>query len=316
MGKTEQINRLQLESTYKSKDTEEWLDIHFTRPVGLWWAMWFKKLNIHPNTVTVCSMILGVAAGVNFYYRDWIHNLLGVILLMWANFYDSADGQLARMTGKKTRWGRILDGFAGDVWFYVIYISLCMRLMPQQIPGTTIDWGFSIWLIALVSGLICHARQCALADYYRNIHLYFLQGKEGSELDSFEQQRKLLHETPKKGNFWWRAFLWGYGNYTRSQERMTPRFQEMMCFFNGSGASEKFRSDFRKMSLPLMKYANILTFNTRALVLYISCLIDEPWIYFMSELTVFTLLALYMWCRHEKMCRQFSERLQAGMYKI
>lgn len=48
------------------------------------------------------------------------HTLIGIFLLMWANHYDSCDGQLARLTGKKTRWGRMLDGFAGDLWFFTI----------------------------------------------------------------------------------------------------------------------------------------------------------------------------------------------------
>ena len=63
---------------------------------------------------SVSGFILGVAAGVMFYYPDMTHTLIGIFLLMWANHYDSCDGQLARMTGKKTRWGRMLDGFAGD----------------------------------------------------------------------------------------------------------------------------------------------------------------------------------------------------------
>ena len=40
-----------------------------------------------------------------------------------------------------------------------------------------------IWVIAVVAGL-CHAKQAAMADYYRQFHLYFLKGKDGSELDS------------------------------------------------------------------------------------------------------------------------------------
>jgi hypothetical protein len=316
MGKEKQNTTSRLEATYKSADTEEWLDIHFTRPVGLWWAGWFERWGVHPNTVTMLSIFLGIAAGLNFYYRDLWHNLLGMLLLMWANFYDSADGQLARMTGKKTRWGRILDGFAGDVWFYT-YVCICLRLMPQFIPGTSYTWSWIIWVVAAFSGLVCHAKQCALADYYRNIHLYFLKGREGSELDSYHGQRELLHATPRKGNFWWRLFLWGYGNYTYGQEQMTPAFQQLMRYLHeqkGQGEDDAFRADFRKCSLPLMKYTNILTFNTRAIVLYVSCLIDEPWIYFVAELTVFTVLAVYMRWRHECMCRRFLRRLQAGVY--
>src|SRR5699024_12136855 len=77
--------------------------------------------------------------------------------------------------------------------------------------------------LAAFSGTVCHSKQCTLADYYRNIHLYFLKGKNGSELDNFKQQREIFYSLPWKGNFWWKAFLYFYGNYTRQQDRKSTR---------------------------------------------------------------------------------------------
>lgn len=165
-----------LAATFKSMDTEEWLDIHFTRPLGLLWANFFNAFGVHPNVVTILSIFLGLAAGIMFYFEGLTYSLIGIGLLVWANLYDSCDGQLARMTGKKTRWGRILDGFAGDVWFFAIYAAICLRLMPV--------WGIWIWLLCAFAGFVCHGKQCQLADYYRNIHLFFLKGESGSELDN------------------------------------------------------------------------------------------------------------------------------------
>lgn len=305
-----------LQSTFKSMDTEEWLDIHFNRPIGFLWARFFDHFGVHPNVVTVLSIFLGVAAGIMFYYSDLTHNVIGVLLLVWANFYDSCDGQLARMTGKKTRWGRMLDGFAGDLWFLSIYICISLRLMHRNIPFTSTEWGIWIFLLCIFSGTYCHARQCRLADYYRNIHLYFLPGAS-SELDTSEGQREILRNMPKKGNFWWRIFLKSYINYTAAQEKLTPWFQKMMNLIRterGGEVSDRFRADFRKQSKPLMKYANVLTFNCRAITLYVACLIDEPWIYPVVEIVVFTSLSFYLQHRHEQMCRQFYEKLKAGEY--
>lgn len=294
----------ELTSTFKSLDTEEWLDIHFTRPIGLMWAKFFNRFDIHPNVVTVFSIILGVAAGVMFYFPDLLHTVIGILLLMWANFYDSADGQLARMTGKKTQLGRVLDGFAGDVWFFCIYAAICLRLMPE--------WGWWIWLLAAVSGLICHAKQCQLADYYRNIHLYFLKGTKGSELENSGKLKEEFDALPWKGHLIWKIFLHSYGGYTRSQEQMTPAFQKFKkacdTAFNGN-IPQALRDDFRAGSRPLMKYANILTFNTRAIFLYIVLLLNIPWVYFVFEITVMTALFLYMRARHEKLCKRLTERL-------
>ena len=126
-------SKTNVEATLKSLDTEEFTDIHFYRPLGYLWARLFEKLGISPNSVTIASIFIGIAAGVCFYFNSLLINVIGMLLLIWANTYDSADGQLARMTGKKTPLGRILDGMAGDFWFISIYFFICLRLTPSGV---------------------------------------------------------------------------------------------------------------------------------------------------------------------------------------
>ena len=130
--------------TLKSLDTEEFIDLKFYRPLGYAWALLFERLNITPNVVSILSIFLGVTAGVMFYFNDLYINILGMFFLVWANTYDSADGQLARMTGQFSRMGRILDGACGDIWFITIYAAICLRLTPT--------WGIYIWLLAAFAG--------------------------------------------------------------------------------------------------------------------------------------------------------------------
>ena len=306
-------NTTTLESTFKSQDTEEWLDIHFTRPIGLLWANFFNFFNIHPNVVTILSIFLGAAAGYMFYFPDLLHTLLGIFFLIWANLYDSADGQLARMTGKKTRWGRILDGFAGDIWFFSIYFALSLRLQNEFIPGTDYTWGIWIWVASAFSGFICHGKQCQLADYYRNIHLFFLKGVEGSELDNFKKLRNELKTLSWKKDGMWMIFLYFYGNYTHSQECMTPEFQKfrktLLKKYPNNKIPQTLCYKFRQGSLPLMKYANILTFNTRAIVLYFSLLIGLPWLYLLFEIIIMNILFFYMRYKHEALCIKLNSEL-------
>lgn len=310
------FDKKEIELSYKSMDTEEFLDIHFNRPIGYLWAVFFRHLGVHPNIVTILAIFLGIAAGIMFYYPDITHTLVGIGLLVWANHYDSCDGQLARMTGKKTRWGRMLDGLAGDLWFISIYAAICLRLQDEALPfgigaSQGLTWSYRIWLLGAVSGLICHTRQCALGDYYRNIHLFFLKGRDGSELDNFVQQRKIFHSLPWKGNIWWKLFLYFYGNYTRRQERTTPAFQRFYAWIvkeYGDSIPQNIRDDFRTRSLPLMKYTNILTFNTRIIVLYLSLLAGVPYIYFMFELIVLSAIYIHMWHSHESMCKDLYHK--------
>lgn len=293
-----------LEATLKSLDTEEFIDIHFYRPIGYRWALLFNRLNVSPNSVTVASIFIGIAAGICFYFQSLAINIVGMLLLVWANMYDSADGQLARMTGKKSALGRILDGTAGDLWFISIYAAICLRLTPE-------GWGIWIWLLAATTGFF-HSKQAAMADYYRNIHLLFLKGKSGSELSHSPQLKENFKKMKWRDGFIYKLFEAFYINYTVGQEAWTPRCQEMMNIirekYDGQ-APEWFRTAFRAKSLPLMKYTNMLSFNTRVIALFVSLFINMPWLYFLFEITVLNAMLLYMIRRHERVCAEFCKQL-------
>ena len=297
-----------LQASFKSNDTEEWLDVHFTRPIGLVFALLWNKLNIHPNVITILSIFLGAGAGCMFYYTDLTHNLMGVGLLMLANFCDSTDGQMARLTGKKTLIGRMLDGFSGDVWFLFIYVAIAMRLYHQQIPCTDVAWSIGSWILCSIAGFLCHSPQSSLADYYRQIHLFFLKGKDGSELDSYQKQVDTLKALPKQGAFWERLFYTNYAKYCHSQEKRTPAFQRFFMKWNAS-QKEETRLRFLEGSRPLMKYTNLLTFNLRAIVCYIACLTDHAWLYPLFEIIVMSAMYVHMHRTHERLCEELSREL-------
>lgn len=292
----------------KSMDTEETFDLLFYRPLGFTWAVIARKLGIHPNAITIASIFLGVGAGVAFYFDSLWINVIGALLLVWADSFDSADGQLARMTKQYSRLGRILDGLSGDLWFAAIYIAICLRENVTSEFFMAHHW--VIWVMAVVTGM-CHGVQAAQADYYRQFHLYFVKGEEGSELENSRILRERLAAMPWRGHFWSRLVLLFYTRYTEGQERRTPWMQRLRAELAkryGTRIPADFRARFRAASKPLMKYTNILSFNVRSWALFAAILIFRmPWLYFVFELTVLNALMVYMVYRHEKICKQFIE---------
>jgi hypothetical protein len=254
------------------------------------------------------SIFLGLGAGWMFHYTDLWSNVCGVLLLMFANFCDSTDGQMARLTGKKTLIGRMLDGFSGDVWFFAIYIGIVARLWNQHIPFTNIEWGIWGFVLCALAGFGFHSKQSSLADYYRQIHLFFLLGKEGSELDNYRQQRQIYENLPK-GEVLSRLFYYNYANYCKSQEQRTPQFQQFFARWKSDAAlqTEDVRQQLLAGSRPLMKYTNLLTFNSRAITIYVTCLLGCPWVYPLVELTVLQAMYVYMHRKHEKLCAALNK---------
>ncbi|MBP5628891.1 MAG: CDP-alcohol phosphatidyltransferase family protein [Bacteroidaceae bacterium] len=288
----------QVLATMKSRDTEGPFELYVTRTPGYLWALLFKKLRVHPIAVTLLSLVIGCASGYFFYLPELKWNIVGMVLLIWANWYDCADGQLARMTGQKTQLGRILDGFAGDAWFFCIYSGIAERLRPE--------WGLWSWVLVVVTGIFFHARQCSLADYYRNAHLYFTGAANELERSAdIEKQYKALR--------WWskdmlqKFFLFSYASYTRGQENPTPQFQQLYNNVrerHGDNIPGELRTRYRAFSKPLMPLCQVLTFDARVGVLFLSMFVGLPWLYPALELTAFEVLRIYVNLRHERECKK------------
>lgn len=308
----------QYKASLKSMDTEEHIDLAFYRPMGFAWAIFFAWLGVSPNVVTILSIFLGVGGGILLYYGAepyiWL-NYLGIFLIIWANTYDSADGQLARLTKQYSRIGRILDGVSGDFWFVAIYIAIVLREIHfgDNLLGDYFgSHAWLIWVIAIAAGG-CHAKQAAMADYYRQFHLFFLKGEEGSELDSTEQLDKENAGLTWKGDFMKKLTMLFYRNYTANQEVMTPRMQQLRRALReryGKAIPQAFRDSFRLKSLPLMKYTNMLSFNTRIIAMFLSVIFKMPWLYFAFELVVLNAMMVYMILQHEYICKKSLNEIQ------
>lgn len=295
-----------LASTLKSHDTEETFDLIFYRPIGYVWALICRRLGIVPNAVTIVAIILGTAGGVLFAFGSLPLTLWAIVLIVIANSLDSADGQLARMTGQYSRLGRFLDGMCGDIWFVTIYVAVAYRLSGQE------GWSTYAWLLGVFTGIF-HVKQAAMADYYRNFHLFILKGKQQSEWDDSDQLASEYPKIPWFPNIFAKLSALIYLGYTREQERSTPALQKLRHLLDNRYGDEwpaPLREAFRHESKPLMKYTNILTFNTRIFVLFAAMLLDKPLYYFLFELTVMNIILIYMIARHERICRRFIATIE------
>jgi hypothetical protein len=288
-----------ISATYKAREVEETLDVWFYRPLGYQIARAASRLRLTPNAVTAMGGLLGILAGHFFLYRGWVPAACGIVLLVTSEAFDSADGQLARLTGQYSKLGRILDGLASNLVFTSIYVHIAIRLAPEF--GSLAAIG-----LIVVAGM-SHSMQCAVADYYRNAFLSL--GAVGcDELD--EAQRV---ETAYRALAWPRdlghklAFRL-YLNYTRQQEMLTRSFRALQREVAASDREARpawLAEAYRAMNQPLLKYYNILTANTRMFVLAVAMCVDRPLLYLGFEIVF--LNALLAWVSSVQ--NQNNERL-------
>ncbi len=321
-------------ATLKSAETEDWLDLHVIRPFCYYLAVFFNKFDIHPNTVTIWSMIVGAASAIFFgcgslYYSGWwglSMNIIAIVLLMIADILDCTDGQLARLSGKKSRLGRILDGVAGFAWFIPIYHLLVYRfclhhdiefslLGIEDTQQNVIIATVIAYILGVISGVMGLAGQQRLADYYIQVHLFFLKGEKGAELDNSKRQQEIYDQmTPETHSWAERYFQKSYIDYTKKQEKVTPQFQRLMQklrekFGASENIPESIRKEFHDQSLPVIFWNGLLTFNFRSFWLFVFCLLDIPVMNFVWEIVGMGLLYLYINRRHEAFCKKIADTI-------
>ena len=284
-------------SSLKSIETENKLDLYFYRPIGYQIARVLKHTFITPNMVTIFSIFIGAGTGLMFYFDNLIFNLIGIILLVTANILDCVDGQLARLTGIKSKIGRILDGIAGDIWFLVIYICLALRL--------THTYGTAWFFVPAVMAGLSHLAQANITDYYKTLHLYIESKEKGSELQSIAQIKEQQQNTKGIKKIFFSVYL----IYTAWQEKTTPVLQKLLVRLQakyGDSLPQDFRVKFRRGSCSLMtKYIDYLTFNGRTVVLFLVILSGYVWIYFVYEIIILNFILFLAIKMHEKMCNKF-----------
>jgi phosphatidylglycerophosphate synthase len=272
----------------KGEVVEEWIDLHFFRPLGFAIADRLRGTRVSPDQVTLASLVLGLAAGHLMFYASPALNALGVILFILSDVLDSADGQLARMRGTSTRFGRILDGVADNVRFINLYLHLLARL---ALAGS----GWEALALGALAGA-SHSFQSAAVDFIRQAYLYLGVGR-GSELD--------LPETIDRSRPQSLAQRIGavlYRDYVRRQTWLFPRTAELVRAA-GNDVGEPFRGDYRSRTTRNVVRCAWIGQNMRFLLLALTALPGWPAGFFWLTVGPFNLILLWLVLGQERAAR-------------
>lgn len=291
------------ELIYKSKNTEEYLDKIFYRPSGYLIALLSRKIGLTPNIITSFSVIIGIAGSVFFLPVNIYFNFTGILFLIFSDILDSADGQLARLSNKSSKFGRILDGLGGDLIFLTIYIVLCLRLKND-------GFGITIFIIAFIS-IICHSFQSSIADYYRNIFMYYTSQDGKSELEFSKDIHSNIKNMSWKQSFLKKLLLQLYYSYTKQQEFLSREFIKFNNYVKSEYQSipKYIKINFKVSFKPMIKYYNFLTINSRIAALSIFILINKPLYYFVFEIVFMNIIFAYVLICHRIKFRDLTSKI-------
>jgi len=122
------------------------------RPWDARFARWLvtplKDSWVTPNHLTTVRLAVGLAAAACFLPGSYLASNLAGLLLIVSNFLDHTDGELARMSGKTSRFGHLYDLASDALVTILLFIAIGVGVATR--PG--VDFDVPPALIGAVAG--------------------------------------------------------------------------------------------------------------------------------------------------------------------
>lgn len=291
MKKTDMVNAPR-ERPRRARELQDSLNHYLYHPLAWRLAQALAPTPVTPNMVSVAGGLFVVAAGL-VYWRGpgwglvwpWAA-LLGLLLHMTWHVVDGADGDLARLTGRSSPLGELIDGICDYASHVVLYVMLVFVLAPQ------IGLGWA-WFWALAAGA-SHVAQANFVEVQRRFYQYWTYGVPWLN-NSTQTDAALFND--QRGVAWLlRGFVRGY---LRLASGMSPNAltidkavtAAIAADLAGDGtALAQLRAAVQREQRPLLVTLKVLGPNPRAITLGIAMLIGSPLWYFVYQSLVLNVL--------------------------
>ena len=97
------------------KDTDGWFSTNLNRPVSLRLSRILVHYPVHPNVLTLITLLVGALSGILSAFGGYYWLALGGILYQAASILDGVDGEIARAKFLVSRSGMWLDTVCDDL---------------------------------------------------------------------------------------------------------------------------------------------------------------------------------------------------------
>jgi phosphatidylglycerophosphate synthase len=208
---------LDIEKMNKLPAGERFLDVN-----EIWYFMnrWVVRLlyptSVTPNQITFLSLVFGLAS--SWFYVSGIPDALvwGALFLYGKVFLDNVDGNLARVRGTTSRFGRFLDSLADFLVTVLVYIAVTVYLV--QTKGMQ-----EYWVLGLL-GLLAGFMQSTFFVFYLVNYTSRVGSYEKNRVDESvteEDKRKVEEGQTDPWDLRLQTmFVWAYGWQDKAVEQL------------------------------------------------------------------------------------------------
>lgn len=281
----------------RPRELQDPLNHYLYHPLAWQLARRLAHTPLTPNMVSVFGACMVIAAAAA-YAQPWYpwSAVLGLILHMSWHVVDGADGDLARLTGRSSPVGEMVDGLCDYLSHVVLYLVLGWMLSGSI--------GAAGWWWMLAAG-ISHAVQSNHVEVQRRQYQWWVYGTPWLRNNHAAEGS----ETAKSG------FSALVSAYLGVASGMTP-YALRIDAAAASAAGDRARLDViaaavRAVSPPLLLMCKVLGPNPRAIVLGISMLAGSPLYYFAYQALVLNALLVQSVLMHNAAARRVAAQIGA-----
>lgn len=270
-------------STKRPSEVQDWLNEYIYHPLARRLAESLVPTGITPNMVSVCGLLLIIGATLAYVGLPYpISVAIGLFLHLSWHVVDGADGHLARITGKSSPIGELVDGVCDYLGHVFLYVVLCLVYQPVD--------GALIWILAVLAGF-SHIVQTNHAESQKRTYLWWAYGLSWLKQESVDSA-----STDKKP--WFARVFGGFANlYVHLANVMNPGAEAVDTALararDNPALLQRMRNAVRAQARHMLFPSKLVGPNPRAFLLGFAMLIGDAKWFFLLQIVLLNLLLVF-----------------------
>lgn len=283
-------------------ELQDWLNAYVYHPLSRRLATVLAATPITPNMVSVAGGLCVVAAAVCYSQLSYpVSVALGFAFHLLWHVVDGADGDLARMTGRTSATGELVDGVCDYVSHIVLYLVL----------GAMLDdsWGGWAWVLAVLAGA-SHIAQTNHAESQKRTYLWWAYGVPWLKQSRAQDER--VFTEPSLVTRVFGGFTRPYLALAAAMSRGSDAVEAVFARAAGDEAlTQRLRTEVRGHGRSLLFWPKMVGPNPRAFLLAAGMALGSPAWFFGATAVLLNLFLIISIFRQRTENARIAQRLQA-----
>ena len=289
----------------RPRELQDGLNYYLYHPLAWQLARLLAKTPLTPNMVSVGGAMLVVAASAAYVSLAWpLSAALGMALHMSWHVVDGADGDLARMTGRTSPIGEMVDGLCDYLSHAVLYLVLAWWLQHHAGGFWGMFGGWHAWALVVLAGL-SHAVQSNHVEVQRRQYQYWVYGTPWL-------RNSHANADSATARSWAGALVSAYIGVASGMTPHALGIDAAVAVAKGNQARlDQIAAAVRAEAPPLLLLCKVLGPNPRAIVLGLSMFAGTPLWYMLYQSLLLNALLVLSVAMHNAAARRIAARIGA-----